>query len=585
MKKAIIIICLLFISLNIYGFKEDLEKERILTEIDQLKNVKGTLITGNGKVYMDGAFGKGPLFNQLAQQRDFYHIMQLNVDFMAVPIDIMKCGATLKFENDVSGFWGVGDSLSMRELYGEFVLLGFIDIRAGTIYEKYTPFTIYAPVNIIPMGCELFYLYFENDLYDNLLHHKDKFPLEGMTMDAKFSLANALLQVTGTAAKIDDSAAAGNSYHRYLFGSQIAGEYDTVARLKLSWVEIRDLVSTGSNEYNDPLLNDVMSVQFQIDVADLLFSPEKSLIKSIGVESELALSIFQSNQINPDSKPVNGKAIQGTAFVNYNNMIQIEGGYRGVEFEFVSPAAQSRMASPRGSEKVFQSADLYPFLFNYYFYNRIRLARDDFDVLNSTYPMNEATPNRIGVFGDIIVSTELVWAKAGISDMEEVRPIAAPNENRRTFSRIESIISFDLPVFLNIRYIPEITGFYVIENTKRDDWAGTSGKWLDESENFKSLMQGVEANFKLFKSLSIIGTYQIYKISGPKVFDIYYTHSPLTIDSYNQVNYKNYKNTLIGAGVIHQVSRVFQIQADYFYKEFIDFYSIEQGRLLVNIKF
>ncbi len=566
------------------------QRDTILAKLEELKNIKKVLITGRAKVIFNSASANGDSFINYEKTRDYNQLIQLDLNFLAHPLEILKLGTTLRFENDISGFFGTGDMLDIRELYGEILLLRFIKIRIGTLYEKFTPFTLWAPVKLVPLDAPLFSLHKDIALYDNYLDKAEAFPLEGLSINSAFKAGEIRMDITGLATKLDDNTTVGNSFDRYLFGANGKIVYNKIAAFALNWVSIQDLKNTGSPVYNNPLRSDVVSGEATIDFAPILFTP-KFNINSFGVEGELALSSFKSN-INIDST-VKGVANRIKLFLKYNNMLNLEAGWRGIEYEFVSPGAQTRVSTPGGEGDFFEDlVGLPPFLTDYYYRNKIMVSRDNLDFLNFTYPMNIATPNRTGIFGNIGIDYKtFVHTKFELSSMQEVRPVSTPNRNKRSFFRNEGEVSINIPTIVGIDYLPEVGGFYILEHSKREDWLATAGTNLNEKEDCKVTVLGVNIMLQLVDKLSVIGMYQNYKIKGPKVVDSYYTHQPIIIAGYlpdengNTTYNFDIENVVVGAGLIYELTKVSKIQLDYLNKEYVNNYTINNVRLLFVTKF
>ncbi len=234
------------------------------------------------------------------------------------------------------------------------------------------------------------------------------------------------------------------------------------------------------------------------------------------------------------------------------------------------------MATPGSSREYFKDFGFSPFLSDYSFHNNIMIKRDNFDDLNFTYPMNIATPNRMGLFGKISLKLEkLIKGSVDISSMKEARPVAAPNINKRSFLRAAGEIDLLLSEFTEILLVPDIDGFLIFENNTREDFVGTANTVdannlvitnRNEEENCIINCWGVNLIFRIMEKVSILGIYQQYSIKGIKTIDGYISNQPIYISGYITRDF-NIQNTIQGGGVIYAFSRNIKIQVDYLVKE------------------
>ena len=78
--------------------------------------------------------------------------------------------------------------------------------------------------------------------------------------------------------------------------------------------------------------------------------------------------------------------------------------------------------------------------------------------------------------------------------------------------------------------------------------------------------------------------YQMYSIKGAKVIDGYESNNPLEIRGYDIKNF-NIENSLIGSGIIYKISATTKMQANYFYKKYINKYNFHQYQMLLLLYF
>jgi len=608
MKNGLLIILLLLVLIsNLSGILDttEQEQEKLREQVEGLKFVKGVLVTGRGKVIFGYAKGDGNAFTNYEKVRDYNQIIQLDLNFNANPLESIRCVANIRAQNDISGFYAKsGDVLEVRDIFVEFILFRFIQLRGGTIYEKYTPFTLIAPVNLIPLDAPLLKIYKEEALYDNFLNQNGKFPLEGLEAKTGFLLGKlGSLNLNGFAAKLDGYQSDGNSYDRYLFGTQINTYLLKMLTATGTITSLQDLLDTGTQDPNEPRYNYVISGAARLDIIPFFFS-EKFFIKSAGADIEIAQSKFNENKKNENSQDDIGYANRLGGFININDMLKADAGVRMIDYEFVSPGAQSRVATSGASGDYFSDFNIQPVLYHYSFNNKIMLARDNGDMLNYTYAMNEATPNRTGLYTKIYGNL-LKWieGKVDFSQMKEIRPIARSNQQKRSFLRQSIQIAVNGPEIIDFPFLPVIQGFIITENVKRDDEPATTSlnpantnvsKQLIETEDFKSIVKGASITIEVLKKLSVSAIYQIYNYQGRKFIDIYKSHEPIEIDGYTIIDYKEpVKNNLQGIGITYHASKLSVLQGDYIIQEYENTdpvyekenYSIENWRLLLRLRF
>ena len=219
------IILALMMATGLFGFIDQREetREKILRKLDELKYIRGMLRSGRGKIFVDAAEGEGTLFDNTSIVKNYHHMIQLDINMLARPVDIIETGVEARFQTDLSGkpWTDDGKNISLRDIFAQGILFEFIKIRFGTLYERFTPFTLYAPLDLIPMRSELFYSYYIESLYDNMLHHKNDFPLNGISMNMEFLIPDmdgtwGIKGLTGKLGSAQDEI--GNSFDRYLYG-------------------------------------------------------------------------------------------------------------------------------------------------------------------------------------------------------------------------------------------------------------------------------------------------------------------------------------------------------------------------------
>ncbi len=601
MKKSFFCSLLIFLIINTLSAfidDEDQKQGRILKKLDELKNIKGVLITGRGKAFFEAGFGSDNLFRDRTIVRDYNHILQMDVNFLAVPTPVFEIGGTLRLQNDLSGFWGLhGDSIVSRDLYAELILIKFVSLRVGQIYEKFTPFTLYAPVDALPLRSELLYSYYEDDLYENHLDHNNSFPLLGANIKADFTIKDiGSSSIKGIAAKIGVGSGSGkysmstNIYDRYLFGAHGEFKYKNILKANGTWMMLKDFGDTGipSTRIYDtvfPIQLDIISGQAEVDAAPAYFS-EKDPIKHLGVKAEIARSAYHHKKTvyttNYSTNVINTNGMAGSysAYISLEN-IKLEAGYRQVDYTFISPFAQTKTVISPGTGTSFDTAGLPPLAYEFSFINIPVLGKNYYDALNFTCPMNTATPNRKGLFFNFNLSAVIASIGGEYSSMQETLTIFSNNKLPRSFSHIEAYISFK-PVF-NF----ELTGFFINEENTRDDDSDT---FSNEKEDLVINGMGAELVFRAVEKLSFIGAYQNYTLKGKKYIDVYNSNEPIAIKSYQYLDL-NLINELVGVGFIYAFNKALTLQVDYLIKTYQNKYLsqtdyiIDTFRMLITAKF
>ena len=595
MRYCSIILILLLISINIYGFVDRSEesRERLIRKLDELKSVKGVLVTGRGKVFFNSVIGDGTAFpTNNRQKRDIFHIMQMDLNFMARPAKSLEVGTTLRIESDIARFYDWGEArpekIFAQEMYMEIILFKFLLLRFGSLYDKFTPFTLCAPVDAIPLRSELFFRHYTENLYSYLLNPDKTFPMKGLSLQSDFIIEDlGEIAFTAMLQKLADNADDDNSFDRYLVVGNSKVDLYKQLIINLVGITIQDLSDTGAPVYNDPQLNNILSGELQYDIAPALFSA-KSPVKGLGVEGEIALSIFSPNKSNPSVEHVEGHANRISAFMDYENKIKVRTGWRGIDYEFVSPFAQTRMLTPGQNPMAFKAHNLPGFFTDYHYRSTVNLIRDNNDMLNHTYPMNTATPNRKGIFADFTANFGIVNAAADISSMKEVRPIGWGNDNLRSFLRYTAEFSFDMSVAFKSKGLPKISVFYINEDNKRNDDPDTDitvNSNLNEKENRNINVVGFDIVLKPYEKFFFTALYQIYNVSGKKKIDSYVKHQPFLIAGYSPVYDVDIENTVFGAGIIYEFTKVVGFQVDFLKKQYTGQYSLDEYRGLALIRF
>ena len=590
MKKivALVMLALLPLTVNLRAFidQDQVDKEEVMRLLNELKVVKGILFTGRAWIYLDPVWGSGPAFDVMSKKMGFNPQMSLLMEMTAFPMPMVELGSRLRFIHSQRG----GTQLLGENLYADFILFQFIRFRIGQCSEKFTPFTLQSSVDQVWMRSELFNAYYQEDLYAKLIPTDGSVPFEGLKM--KFDLAmgqDATVGLKAIAAKVLNDSQKGNSYDRYLAGLYLNGQaMKKAVGVEVASIMFADYTNSGRRDGNLPKFYWTTSGTVTVNTAPLMGIP---LFDVLGIEGEAAVSGHKAN-VSSTNHMTWGTAYQANLTASIPKMLKLKAGYRQIAYEFVSPGAQTRYITPGVSGSQFQNEDFYvslglaPFWFQDYFRNKIQFTRDYFDWLNTAYPMNVATPNRQGLFGDIKFNyMEMLSLAGNASMMQEVRPTAKPNENVRSFLRVVAEGSLNLSKIANIQGLPKISGFYIMENDDREDSALTSE---DETENYKIRILGVEAVFDL-KVLKIIGMYQSFGITGRKIIDVY---NPAQQDALKIAGYQIYDfgttgivDSVMGGGFIVRVSQAVSMQIDGFLMSNDDSYKFLQARCLIDSRF
>jgi hypothetical protein len=501
----------------------------------------------------------------------------MDLDFEANPMRIVRAGASLRFRNDLSGYYGAGDSLTFRNLWGEIVLFRFLTLRLGMVYENYTPLTLSAPVELLPLSNPTLSAYRDNMLYDAYLDRKDRFPFEGVTMNADFSGDGHSLNLRAIAAKLDEAGNAGNSFDRYLFGGHAAYGWNKFLETKATWVSLRDLRDTGTPVFNTPVAQDVCSLVFKYDLLKQIGKKDSG-----GIEAEFARSFFKTDASLTNTPAVSAGAVRVNAFVTLMRSLLIRVGWQAVPYEFVAPAAQTRIAFPGGTAQIFSSAGLDGFLFDYELNNRVKLGRNNRDLLNASRAMNEATPNRTGLAGQAVLNIrKAVKLSLDASRLSEMRPVSASNGNLRSYRRISGQFSLPTDEWTGRSFFPVIGGFLMMEDIDRKDDPDSSGS---EREDCRIRAAGVNAEIRVTVKFSLTGLYQWYGITGRRIFDDYSSGDALKIAGYTPVSF-GLTQTLKGGGAVWSFSRNIRIQGDYLVRAEEGRVSVSETRVLFTMMF
>ena len=575
MRKISVILFLGLFSLtaaaSAFVDKADIQKEELLKQIDALKIVKGIYLSGTGNVFFNGSFGGGNEFTNVPRKSDYSPLVQLDINFNAFPLPILECGAIIRLQSDLSG-QAFGNSVTVESLFSELTLYRFIILRFGQLYEKLTPFTLIAPVDAVWTRSELFNRYFSEDVRLKHLEMDGTFPLEGMSAKAEFLLSpRDVWSLKAIAAKIADNTSPGYSYDRYMLSGSTGLRLSDIVTGQVSWISFHDITNSGPMTNNTPKYDGVLSAAAGLNAAPFL-GPLKKWLKGLGVEGEAARSSWSEDTRNMN--PTNGMALTADVFVNLLDIVKLKAGTRYVEYEFVSPGCQTRIVTPGMPDSMFLAS-------GYYGRNGLQLeagpaevglkrniqfTRDNNDILNFAYAMNEATPNRNGLFGNIEINHKIIKISADASMAREIRPIGAGNaDNPRNFTRLEAEGSIVLSELVGIPQLPKISGFYVFETDKRLDLAGTPA--IDESETLGINILGAELVVPVTKKLRLVATYQNFTVKGLKWVDGYNAklQNALPISGFMHMDY-DISERIVGAGLIWNLAKPVTFQLDYTFR-------------------
>jgi hypothetical protein len=605
-KTPAILLIALFSSvagLNAFVDRSDIDREMILSRIDALKVIKGVYLSGAGNVFFNASFGAGNEFLNVTRKADYNPLAQMDIVFTALPLPVLSCGADIRLQSDLSG-QAFGNSVTVESFYSELTLYGFIVVKFGQLYEKLTPFTLYAPIDAVWMRSELFNGYFNEDIRLAHLRTDGTFPLEGLSLKTEFLFGETgVWGLKAMGAKIADDTTPGNSFDRFMLAANTglkAGK--DLFSGQLSWVSFHDITNTGVIDYNPPKYSGVLSAAGSINAAGFL-GPLKGVLKGLGVEGEAARSTWNEDVFN--SNYTNGLALSGNLFVNILDLVKLKAGTRYVEYEFVAPGAQTRMLTPRMAGSMFVSQGYYgwnglqllPSLSDVGLRRGVQFTRDNNNILDFATAMNEATPNRNGLFGSLALDHRFgrLYANAGIS--REIRPVGAGNaDNPRELTRIEGEASLVLSEILKVPQLPKFSAFYVYETDTRPDLASTA---TNDSEDLAINVLGAEIVIPVTKKLRLVGTYQTFSVKGLKWVDGYdeASQNALAIAGFMRMDY-DIVESVMGGGLIWNLAKPITFRLDYTLRSCADksanitsgvtqdvSYEMHQARLLMHIIF
>ncbi len=526
------------------------KQEKILKKIDYLENQATFSLTGRGFIWFENLQGEGNALDYKKSIREHINNMQIDFNLLKRIFPTLTIFAGLRFYNDFSGFYGLGDSFEARELYVESIMWGFLKIRVGDFLQKLTPLTFYAPVPGWGLKKGIFDIFEEKKTYDKFLIN-NCLPLQGIQMDAKFKtdIYFDSLHFYGSIARLDKTI-----YNRFVSSVKIDLTKNESLTLTGTIVNYYDIKETESEITEIPPISDtVFSVLYDLEPLLLLnnYNTKKDL-PGIKLSGEIAQSVFITN-LKTSSETIQdyGMNLSIAGWI-YKNRLKLT--YIDIGNEFYSPAAQSSVYNISTLSSDYTLSYLNEQELNYHFAdreynNQIKFYRNWYNPVNFTFPMNEATPNRKGIRIEYLTRMlEIFELKLSYGNYKEIR--AMRTKYKRDFKNYTISLLLDFGSYKN--NLPEVFLKLQSEKINRKDDERTIS--IDESENLKNLIYIVEGNFKITKRWSLLTGFSSWEQKGTKWNDFANLINPLSEDIVSIYKKSSFKQYYITGGLKYNIN-------------------------------
>ncbi len=524
------------------------KQEELLKKIDYIESQKSFDIGGRGILWSENLKAAGDTIDESKAVRESINNLLIDFHIKKQLFPNIRIFGELRFKNDLSGFYGLGDSFEAREIYIESILLDFIKIRIGDFYQELTPLTFYVPHTDVIYKKNVFNIIEEKKKYDEFAL-VDGFPLQGVNFSGKCDTTFYLnkFDFYGSIARYQES-----EYNRFISSGQITLARNDILSVKYTIVNYYDIKETKITNAVKPAVSDTIN-SFSFNFYPIEVITGKKQIKDapgINLFGEFANSSFIADLNKNDIE--NDYAVNiGLSGWVYMNKIDIT--YREAGNEFYSPAAQSQ---PFFTKKL--NANVLSYLssqnLNFHFSdkaynNKIYFYRNWYNPEKLIFPMNNATPNRKG-FSIKYKNNYLrfVSVSFGYDTYNEIR--AMRSANKRYFTGVNGGINFDLRKIDN--FLPTITVDWKKEKIKRDDDVKTTS--INESEDVYNQKLTLSGNFLLDKNWEVMGGISLFKVSGYRWIDFNNTINPLDENINSYYESYNLEQSYILGGIKYNIN-------------------------------
>ncbi len=531
--------------------EDDIQQKQddILKKIDYIESLREFNISGRGILWSENFQGKGTVIDENKAVMESINKLSIDVDIKKQIFPKITVFGELRFYNDLSGFYGLGDSFEARTIYIESIMLDFIKIRVGDFYQKLTPLTFYADYNSMGMKDSIFNLMERKKLYDSFLLNKS-WPLQGLQFSGDFSSSLYFnhLHFYGSIARYKET-----EYNRFISSGQFSIYKNNILKLFYTIINYYDVEETKVTNSVKPAFSDtVNSFKFECYPIELITRRSKVIDKpGIKLSGEYAQSIFVPD-INTDEKISDYAFNIDLSVWLYKNMILFR--YKDIGSEFYSPAAQSPSYFIKeinsDSLSYLSSQNLNFHFADRTYNNQIKFYRNWYNPELLTFPMYEATPNRKGITLSYLNKYfKLLTLKFKYDNYKEIRPMRTAN--KRNFTKLEIGIDFNLRTI--DKFFPLLSINWQDEKEKRDDDKSTTT--INESEDVHNNKVIISGNFTITKNWEILGGWAVFKQNGYRWIDFNNTISPLDENINSSYENSDINQTYILTGLKYNINK------------------------------
>jgi len=505
----------------------------ILKKLDDLRYQQGFSITARAKLDWQVAFGSGRAFSTNGPVMDDLPVIQVDLGFDVHPFPGFRALGVLRLQNNIRGFYGSGDVIDARDIFLEVKPFKFLTATAGDFRKAYSPLTLWTVKDDMAYSAAIYQMSRDDEYYQSRFDDGNAWPLEGLSLDARFNPDAGRLGFNAFTARVD-SVSSGAAFDRHLSGGRISFDGSGVD-CAASGLLYSDLVGT-----KPPALNAV-----PLSLADLSASVVLDVGKYFGsgfpldrfdLEGEGCLSMTRTNTNVP---AVNGSGLTADCVLGIKkNFLKI--GYRWIGAEYLAPGAQTWTWNS-GAAPFLASAGIEDDLFFRVPNDRIQVIRRWNRYLRLSLPGGAATPDRTGVSAEFrSLYFDVFRIRLAVDSLAEVRPVGAAT--RRSFKVFEA--GFRAAPIKGL--ILTATGRY--EKILRKDDPLTAGIGQDEAEDMTTAILEAGVDIAIVRRLSLLAGAVLIDQKGFLRFDVDAANTPLAVTGYQSYS-ADLRSLVLSAGL------------------------------------
>lgn len=514
---------------------ENSKLENLENRIKKLQDRSGILISGYSSFFSSSEITTGKTLNTNAASVKNGMFLNNQINIKAYPVNEFSGGVSLYMNSDLTGYWGEGTTLTVKNLFLEMALANRVGIRIGDIKKFYSPLT----VSLKTPG--------ESAItYENILENEKTRSLRLTPRQKELPLFGADLRMglknpkTGYYIDFDmfSSRLSTEPFDRFLNSAKMNTGLPDIFDLQTVYTFTGDLTSTGNATSTDLQISNALKSRvfsLKTSIYPLKKFAPSILKKIVNIDFEIAHS--KMNYLNRLASTSMSNAYR-FKFRTEIKGIALFTGFRYVPSSFYAPAAQQSaysLAQPGSPEQnlppvLLEKSYNESFLFNL-------SSEADFDF---SEPFAEATPNRQAFeIGTEVIQfhnalkfnflfkklTELV--SVGVSPLTE-------------FSKIDTSLRLKLHKILGVKYIPMLAASFYYETAVRpDDPSQNVDDEIDNKEIRLKTDLTFKPNLKWQTSLALM--YRKSQIKTIQVNDYNY----FIIQNYTPVEYSQTETALL----------------------------------------